>query len=282
LLASCGHFGSSADRKAPPNPAILLSVSSRAVYLVNPTEGTQRVLAGRLSDFQGGYAAWAPDHARLAYGDDGIVLLDPRTNRSEELIGGRSVSMPAWSPDGLTMVYGDGISLWTTGMTRVRPRRFRIPAILAPLEMAWSQTGVIALEGLQLDCAKLIRCTSTGSSEIWTILPDGTGLTQVTRVGHAEKPKWSPRGLELLFVRTYSDSKKPSELWLTQADGSSAHRMLGQGVVAADWSPDGSKLVVVRHGPRPRTLQLYTGRSDGTGLKPVGKPVAGTDATIDW
>ena len=191
--------------------------------------------------------------------------------------------MPSWSPDGKSMAYGDGISLWMTAVDHPDPYRVAVPAILAPLEMAWSSTGVIAFEGLELDCRMVTRCVSTGSSEIWTILPDGTGLTRLTHVGHAEKPKWSPDGHRLVFVRTYPGTPGRSEAWTMAADGSNPRRMLpDEDVVAVDWSPDASSLAVVRHGSEPNTLQLWAGRGDGSDLKRVGRPVPGSDATIDW
>jgi TolB protein len=257
-------------------------VSSKAVYVVDPATGELRLLAGKLSNFQSGYAAWTPRHLELAYGDGDIVLFDPQTNRSRTLSEGKHLSMPAFSPDGRIMAYGDGISLWVSNLRRPDPHRLKVPAILAPLEMAWSTTGLIAFEGLALDCSQLVRCVSTGFGEIWTILPDGTGLTQVTKLGHAEKPKWSPDGLRVLFVRRYPGSHKAAELWVTQTDGSGTHRVAGGGVVAGDWSPDGTQLAVVRQGQRPKMLQLYMGRSDGSDLHPMGEPVRGTDATIDW
>lgn len=283
LLGACGHFRS--ERSVSPGelPAILVSIPADAVYLVQPSGAERRTVATRLSDFQGGYARWDQAHRRLAYGDGGVVLFDPRTNREEGLIRGRSLSMPAWSPDGRSLAYGDGRSLWLSGVANPKPRRLRVPAVLAPLEMAWGSSGVIAFEGLRLDCSRLVRCTSTGFSEIWTILPDGTGLTRVSSVGHAEKPNWSPDGLRLLFIRTYSADGRRSELWTAQADGSGARRILSVAdVIAADWSPDGARLAVVRRGQAPRTLQLWIGRADGTGLRPAGEPLRGTDATIDW
>jgi Tol biopolymer transport system component len=261
---------------------MVLSVSSDGVYLVDSRTGARTVIAADLSNFQGGYASWSPDHRQVAFGDGGIVVFEPGTNRLRHLVPGRSLSMPAWSPDGRTIAYGDGISLWVTDVSRPRPHRLRVPATIAPLEMAWSSTGVIAFEGLRLDCSKLVRCTSTGFSEIWTILRDGTGLTQVTTMGHAEKPKWSPDGLRLLFIRRFPGTHKPGELWMAHSDGSSPRRVMGGGVVTADWSPDGSELAVAAPVEKRTTLQVWVGRADGSHLRPLGTTVEGSDAVLDW
>ncbi len=282
-LVSCGHASVKAGRPpARTEPAILVSVFSDAILLIDPGSGAQRTIASGLGDFQRGYASWDPKHRQIAYGDGRIVVADPLSGSSRTLVQGRELSMPAWSPDGGSMAYGDGISLWMTAVDRPDPHRVAVPAILAPLEMAWSSTGVIAFEGLELDCSLVTRCVSTGSSEIWTILPDGTGLTRLTRLGHAEKPKWSPDGRRLVFVRTYPGTAH-GEAWTVGADGSNPRRLLpDDDVVAADWSPDASRLAVVRPGSGRNTLQLWVGRGDGSDLKPVGGPVPGTDATLDW
>jgi Tol biopolymer transport system component len=280
LFGACGHFASPPEH--PPPPPILVSISSDAIYLVDSQTGQSRQVAQHLSDFQGGYGSWAPDHVRFANGNNAIVVAEPQKNREVVLVRGKGLSMPAWSPDGRSIVYGDGTSIWLTDVARVDPVRIRIPAILAPLEMAWSTTGLIAFEGLALDCSKIVRCVSTGSSEIWTVLPDGTGLTQLTHVGHAEKPKWSPDGSRFLFVRRYPKTRKPDELWVAQADGSEAHRILRSEVLAADWAPDGSHLAVARPGSEPNTVQVWVGNAEGSNLKAHGQPLRGQDATLDW
>ncbi len=285
LLAGCGHFRPSPQTAPKRPPALVLSLPAGAVYLIDPSTGQPRTVATGLSNFQAGYASWNPAHREIAFGDGSIVLFDPRTNVQRRLVRGKDLSMPAWSPDGRTLAYGDGISMWVTGTgtAHAHPYRFRIPAVLAPLEMAWSSTGLIAFEGLRLDCSRLVRCASTGFSEIWTILSDGTGLTQVTRLGHAEKPRWSPDGTRLLFVRTYARSRKRSEVWTARADGSGVRRLIStRDVVAAAWSPDGTQLALVRRGEKPETLQLWIGRGDGSRMKPVGRPLDGSDATLDW
>jgi Tol biopolymer transport system component len=67
------------------------------------------------------------------------------------------------------------------------------------------------------------------------------------------------------------------------SSGKPARRLLSpSGVIAADWSPDGSKLAVISRGSKPGTLQLWIGGSDGSELKRVGTPFEGTHASIDW
>ena len=96
------------DRPIDPETAIAVSVPSGAVYLVDPGTGRRALIASGLVDFQAGYASWAPDHHRLAFGDGGIVIVDITTGRRQVLAHGGSVSMPAWSPDGQRIAYSDG------------------------------------------------------------------------------------------------------------------------------------------------------------------------------
>lgn len=283
LLAACGHFSGQDRERPPPSGMILVSVSGQAVYLVDPSTGERRTLADGLHDFQDGFAAWAPGRRLVAYANDGILTLDPRTNRASRVVRGSQFSMPAWSPDGSELTYGDGLAIWLSpaaGKGR-RPERIAgIPAILGPVDMDWSSVGAIAFEGVQLDCSAAVRCSSTGASDIWKVQPDGTGLVRLTTVGHAELPRWAPDGNGLLFVRTIRGGR---ELWRTDAVGSAPRRVLdARDVVAADWSPDGRRLAVLRRGAGRETLRLWVGNADGTGLRSVGGELPGTDGTVDW
>ena len=79
-------------------------------------------------------------------------------------------------PAGTHLAYSDGLTLWITSLGRVDPRRIHVPAVLAPLQVAWGPGNLLAFQGVNLDCSEVVRCVSTGSSEIWTIAPDGTAL----------------------------------------------------------------------------------------------------------
>lgn len=281
VLAACAH--GSAPARERPSAWVLVSVSGRAVYLVDPSTGDRRTLADDLHDFQDGYAAWSPGRRLVAYANRGILVLDPRSNRTTTIVRGSRFSMPSWSPDGRELTYGDGLALWLApaGAGGERPRRIAgIPAVLGPVDMDWSRVGAIAFEGVQLDCSASVRCSSTGASDVWKVQPDGTGLLRLTTVGHAELPRWAPDGNRLLFVRAVRGG---SELWRTDAVGSAPRRILPvHDVVAADWSPDGRQVMILRRGPGRATLRLWVANADGAGLRSVGGELPGTEGTVDW
>jgi Tol biopolymer transport system component len=270
------------SKAADPATAIALSVLADSLYLVDPESGQRTRVKSGLSHFQAGYAAWSPDRWRLAYGNDGILLLDPRTGREWTLTKGSNLSMPAWSPDGRSLAYGDGISIWVTGVETFNPIPVHVRATLAPLGMAWQPGPTIAFQGLRRDCTRSYRCMSTDESEVWTVQPDGTSLRRLTNLGHAESPKWSPDGSQLLVIwRAYGGERR--ELWVMDADGSEAKRLLdANDVIAADWSPSGDRLALVRTGESPGTLRMWTANADGSGAQPVGASFPGDEATVDW
>jgi TolB protein len=288
VATGCARLGRADQSLATnsPNPAtaIALSVLADSIYLVDPSSGLLEPVAQGLANFQAGYAAWSPDHRLLAYGSDGIVVLDPRTGQRRIVVTGPSLSMPTWNGEGTQLAYGSGISLYVSPLSSASPVSIRLPETLAPIGMDWWPGVSIAFEGLQLDCGHAATCFSTDKSDIWTIRPDGTGLHRLTRIGEAESPKWSPDHSRLLFIRRSSGSKTPrSELWVVGSDGSGAHQLFpGSNVIAADWSPDGREIAMVRTGSGPDVLELWTVDASGTDARLLSQEIPGTDATVDW
>jgi Tol biopolymer transport system component len=283
LAAACAGLGNNqSKRSATPDPAgaVVLSVPNGAIYLIDPATGAQSRIVSRLGDFRDGYAAWAPGHQRLAYGNHGVYLLDLSHHRTELIVGEVGMSMPAWSPSGQVLAYGDGSSLWITPLTELRPLQIHVPATLAPLGMDWSTTG-IAFQGIHRDCNGSYLCPTTQNSDIWTIQADGTDLRQVTRNHRASSPKWSPDGSTILFIRRIADDLQ--ELWMVDADGSHPRQVgTAEDVVAADWAPDGTRIALVRRGLEGATIRVWIVDANGINLQPVGGMVPGKEATVDW
>jgi Tol biopolymer transport system component len=283
LSVACGHLGTNRAASSPspdPSTAIVLSVLDRAIYLVDPITGDRKSIVGGLPDFLAGYAAWAPGHDRLAYGKRGIQILDFGSHGTRLLVPGGQVSMPAWSPSGDVLAYGDGASLWITPVIELRPFQIQLPATLAPLGMDWSG-DTIAFQGIRRDCVRSQLCPTTADSDIWTIEADGHDLERVTRIRRALAPKWSPDGEKILFVRRFAGDRQ--ELWVVGARGAQPRQVgTARDVVAADWSPDGNRIVIARRGPEGPNIRLWITDADGNNSRPLGGPVPGTDATLDW
>jgi Tol biopolymer transport system component len=284
LSGGCAALtGTGRSEAAAPSPAtaITLSVLSDAVYLVEPATGRRAEVVGGLFDFQSGYATWSPDHRRLAYANRAIYVIDFVKDNQRVLVRGHGLSMPTWNSGADEIVYGDGASMWRAGVTSGAPVRLRLPPTLAPLGMDWGRHGLIAFQGLVWDCNRSSTCSSTERSEIWVLDPDRRGLRQVTRVGHAESPKWSSDSTRILFIRRFNDAAA-RELWVVNADGTGLRKLSSaRNVVAADWSPDGFRLAMVR-ASGDHTLQIWTATADGSNARPLGGRVPGDEATLDW
>lgn len=90
----------------------------------------------------------------------------------------------------------------------------------------------------------------TGSlvGDIYTIAPDGSGLTQLTFTGDAVWPAWSPDGEQIVFGRL---SEENPNLFVMNADGSDLHQVTEGFAAKAQpkWSPDGNRLIFVQAAP---------------------------------
>jgi Tol biopolymer transport system component len=104
--------------------------------------------------------------------------------------------------------------------------------------------------------------------------PDGSGGHWFAP-GSGYNPQWSPDGRRLLFIRD-------GELWIANADGTdqtrlpiprNARRNTYYRVLAADWSPDGSSVVVQAEFVGS---EIYVFRIDGSHL------VEGRQISHDW
>ena len=76
-------------------------------------------------------------------------------------------------------------------------------------------------------------------AQLYTVRPDGTGLTQLTNFPYEHKrlfsASFSPRGDQIVYARA-NDDKERGDLWVMNADGTNPRPLYA--VPAADSAPD--------------------------------------------
>jgi len=104
-----------------------------------------------------------------------------------------------------------------------------------------------------------------GNLEIYTMNPDGSGRTRLTRDAAKDaEPKWSPDGKRIAFKSTRDGN---DEIYVMNADGSNAVNVTRNPATDEDcsWSPDSKKLFFASN--RDGNFEIYVMLADGTNVR---------------
>jgi Tol biopolymer transport system component len=202
---------------------------------------------------------WSPSGRRLVISSRRDIYVVQRDGARPRRLtrGGLNVD-PAWSPTGRWIVFKS-----KQGLTLIRPDGTDRRVIGPGREPDWSPSG---------DRIVFVYRVPGRQRDIYTMRLDGSDRRRLTRTPFLDEgnPAWSPNGRKIAFSRD-------GALWVMNANGTGARRVVGDWVVGASqypaWAPSGRRLVFSRFydtGDDP--MVLFTIRVNGSGLRRVLTP----------
>ena len=270
------------------------------LFSIRP-DGTGRRQLTHFTDGDAVNSAWSPDGRRVAFERDfanhaGVFTMNADGSDLRSLTPTGLQGMPAYSPDGSTIVYDRTLgeagkpsqddALWL--MDTAGGNQRRLTARQAPGHPKIEGQPEFSPDGRQVAFA---RAETDTRSAVFVINIDGTGVRRLTpwELG-ANMPHWSPDGRRIAF-NSYPDAHPKgvsSNVYVVNADGTGLHRITRlhggkRNAGMGSWSPDGRLIAfpqwtVEKDGPH---FSLYVMNADGTGIRSLrSTPTPGH--VIDW
>ena len=217
----------------------------RAIKTVNPDgTGEKIVVSGNGST----NPAWSPDGTKIAFerwemdSYFHVYVVNANGTGLRNLSGtSTSAGGPSWSPDGSKIVYHrpSGISIMNADGTN---RRY-ITNQLYDGAPSWSPNGK------RIAFVRRV-CADTCTSQIFSMTPSGTQITNLSRTTgaavHNSGPDWSPDGTKIAFARrTGPFGSYKYQVVTMNADGGSqvVIKTTSNGpLTGPSWSPDGTEI----------------------------------------
>jgi Tol biopolymer transport system component len=239
-----------------------------SLYAVNPDGGgLTRVTHDGKHDTQ---PAWSPDGTRIAYtrydavgssckGCPGSLVVASADGSSPHVLDtptgdDYADAGPSWSPDGTQIVFSR-VNFSKPAELFVMPAAGGAPRDLhlSGFEAAWGPTRIAYIE----DAREPIS--------LWTARPDGSDPQKVANVPATEiSPSslaWSADG-RLAYA-------EPQSGGILVFSGTAEHHVAVpfRDLRSIDWSPDGTRFVVVARAKGGATYDVYSLRTDGTDVR---------------
>lgn len=231
--------------------------------------------SGRLRRLRagGGTPLWSPDGRSLAI-DEKHRLWVLRNGGARLVATHIPLSdPPVWSPDSRRLTFMARGQLIVAEAARKRTKRLtRETRVFSPEStLAWTAANRVVYVGYRRD---------PGDLDLHLVREDGTGIRALTRNNVAEStPTWSP---DRRFVAYTSGADPAAAAYVIGADGEGARRVVAN-AFDPSWSPDGTRLAVVRggdiwiaplDGSAPLQLTFGAAVDSGPAWSPLGDEIA--------
>ncbi len=101
--------------------------------------------------------------------------------------------------------------------------------------------------------------------------PNAVSPASTPPVPSDEWPQYSPDGKHVVWVRAVAPQK--SEIWMADANGANAHKVIGGDAVywTPSWSPSSDAILFSSNRTTPLVFELYALKSDGTCIQQLTK-----------
>jgi Tol biopolymer transport system component len=253
---------------------------SRTPRFTNPRQVTTGVA-------EEDYPSWRPDGTQVAYQSDEAGEWDIWVS---QVPGGASINLtrdmagdavwPSWSPD------GSQIAFWSSregGGDFVMPALGGTPrkVLDAPFRTRWDGPPQWSPDGKRL--AQPVW--KSGNEIEIASLEGGATETFALHAGEGDpsgfETSWSPDGRFFAYATPFTRSSVLSEIWVVDAKGQGAHRVIGGDSfnISPSWSKDGRALLFVSN--RGGGMDVWQ-QGLSPDARPVGPPEALTTGMEAW
>ncbi len=237
------------------------------------------------------YPVWAPNRKAVAYargyegmwdGQNGVYSLDLTTGEEHFLFADQFAYPSQWSPDGSRLL-----------ITHEEPAFGQVWRVDAdgsdPVLLAGGAESSWDLDPRWLpDGSKVVFVSNPfnpANQHIWSVNPDGTGLTKLTTgTGPYSAPRPSPDGG--LIAYAYGGdiyTMNPDGTGVSQLTSSSYGDLLTVDRPSYDcWSPDGSAILFARDELDPLWIQVYRMDRDGGNQTRISPGIIADEYPCGW